>query len=84
LADKRTNAFSITTSEIACKSKNLSWWHYRGFDFDSAEGESELVSGFNIESGAGGFTLIFLAEYASILFMRLLFCVIFWGVIWIL
>ena len=47
--------------------------------FDFAEGESELVSGFNIEYGAGGFALIFLAEYASILFMRLLFCVIFLG-----
>nr|URH16456.1 NADH dehydrogenase subunit 1 [Kalotermitidae sp. A SH-2022a] len=47
--------------------------------FDFAEGESELVSGFNIEYGAGGFALIFLAEYASILFMSLLFCVIFLG-----
>jgi NADH-quinone oxidoreductase subunit H len=43
------------------------------FHFD--EGESELVSSFNIENGAGGFALIFLAEYASILCMRLLFCV---------
>jgi NADH-ubiquinone oxidoreductase chain 1 len=34
--------------------------------FDFAEGESELVSGFNIEYGAGGFALIFLAEYAQI------------------
>jgi NADH-ubiquinone oxidoreductase chain 1 len=40
--------------------------------FDFAEGESELVSGFNIEYGAGGFALIFMAEYASILFLRLL------------
>jgi NADH-ubiquinone oxidoreductase chain 1 len=47
--------------------------------FDFAEGESELVSGFNIEYGAGGFALIFLAEYARIFFMRLLFCVIFLG-----
>nr|URX52941.1 NADH dehydrogenase subunit 1 [Cryptotermes cynocephalus] len=47
--------------------------------FDFAEGESELVSGFNIEYGAGGFALIFLAEYASILFMSLLFCIIFLG-----
>nr|URX53667.1 NADH dehydrogenase subunit 1 [Bifiditermes nr. madagascariensis] len=47
--------------------------------FDFAEGESELVSGFNIEYGAGGFAFIFLAEYASILFMSLLFCVIFLG-----
>nr|YP_010352270.1 NADH dehydrogenase subunit 1 [Reticulitermes parvus]UOL50364.1 NADH dehydrogenase subunit 1 [Reticulitermes parvus] len=47
--------------------------------FDFAEGESELVSGFNVEYGGGGFALIFLAEYASILFMSLLFCVIFLG-----
>lgn len=38
--------------------------------FDFAEGESELVSGFNLEYAAGGFTLIFLAEYGMILFFR--------------
>nr|AUJ21238.1 NADH dehydrogenase subunit 1 [Hypselodoris bullocki] len=37
--------------------------------FDFAEGESELVSGFNIEFGGGLFAMLFLAEYASILFM---------------
>lgn len=47
--------------------------------FDFAEGESELVSGFNVEYRSGGFALIFLAEYARILFMRILFCVIFLG-----
>lgn len=47
--------------------------------FDFAEGESELVSGFNVEYRRGGFALIFLAEYASILFIRLLFRVIFLG-----
>nr|UFI48277.1 NADH dehydrogenase subunit 1 [Gymnosoma dolycoridis] len=47
--------------------------------FDFAEGESELVSGFNIEYSSGGFALIFLAEYASILFMSMLFCVMFLG-----
>nr|YP_002640599.1 NADH dehydrogenase subunit 1 [Hydroscapha granulum]CAR82402.1 NADH dehydrogenase subunit 1 [Hydroscapha granulum] len=47
--------------------------------FDFAEGESELVSGFNIEYSSGGFALIFLAEYSSILFMSLLFCVMFLG-----
>nr|YP_010240840.1 NADH dehydrogenase subunit 1 [Calohilara tibetensis]QTG40248.1 NADH dehydrogenase subunit 1 [Calohilara tibetensis] len=47
--------------------------------FDFAEGESELVSGFNVEYSSGGFALIFLAEYASILFMSLLFSVIFLG-----
>jgi NADH:ubiquinone oxidoreductase subunit H len=34
--------------------------------FDLAEGESELVSGFNVEYGGLKFALIFIAEYASI------------------
>lgn len=47
--------------------------------FDFAEGESELVSGFNVEYRRGGFALIFLAEYARILFISLLFRIIFLG-----
>nr|AQT38634.1 NADH dehydrogenase subunit 1 [Megathymus violae] len=47
--------------------------------FDFAEGESELVSGFNVEYSSGGFALIFLAEYSSILFMSLLFTLIYLG-----
>nr|AUN88089.1 NADH dehydrogenase subunit 1 [Somatochlora hineana] len=47
--------------------------------FDFAEGESELVSGFNIEYSGGGFALIFMAEYASILFMSMLFVILFFG-----
>nr|YP_009463599.1 NADH dehydrogenase subunit 1 [Argynnis sagana]AUW36025.1 NADH dehydrogenase subunit 1 [Argynnis sagana] len=47
--------------------------------FDFAEGESELVSGFNVEYSSGGFALIFLAEYSSILFMSLLFVIIYMG-----
>nr|YP_009485363.1 NADH dehydrogenase subunit 1 [Theretra japonica]AVR43448.1 NADH dehydrogenase subunit 1 [Theretra japonica] len=47
--------------------------------FDFAEGESELVSGFNIEYSSGGFALIFLAEYSSILFMSTLFVIIYMG-----
>nr|YP_006460017.1 NADH dehydrogenase subunit 1 [Issoria lathonia]ADI75290.1 NADH dehydrogenase subunit 1 [Issoria lathonia] len=47
--------------------------------FDFAEGESELVSGFNIEYSSGGFALIFLAEYSSILFMSMLFVIIYMG-----
>lgn len=47
--------------------------------FDFAEGESELVSGFNVEYRSGGFALIFLAEYASILFIRIVFVLIFMG-----
>nr|YP_006665693.1 NADH dehydrogenase subunit 1 [Galba pervia]AEO51213.1 NADH dehydrogenase subunit 1 [Galba pervia] len=45
--------------------------------FDFAEGESELVSGFNIEYGGGGFAMLFLAEYANILFMSMITVVIF-------
>jgi NADH:ubiquinone oxidoreductase subunit H len=41
--------------------------------FDFAEGESKLVSGFNIEYGAVGFALIFIAEYAIIFFISILF-----------
>lgn len=40
--------------------------------FDFSEGESELVSGFNIEYGSGGFAIIFIAEYARIFFLRIL------------
>nr|YP_009228468.1 NADH dehydrogenase subunit 1 [Gonista bicolor]ALF99729.1 NADH dehydrogenase subunit 1 [Gonista bicolor] len=47
--------------------------------FDFAEGESELVSGFNIEYAGGGFTLIFLAEYTSIIFMSMLLSLVFLG-----
>lgn len=37
--------------------------------FDFAEGESELVSGYNVEFSGIGFTLLFLSEYLSLLFM---------------
>lgn len=47
--------------------------------FDFAEGERELVSGFNIEYRRGGFALIFLAEYSIILFIRIIFVLIFIG-----
>jgi len=45
--------------------------------FDFAEGESELVSGFNIEYGRVGFALIFMAEYARIYFISCLITLIF-------
>nr|UDU84890.1 NADH dehydrogenase subunit 1 [Archips sp. 2019HN00066] len=47
--------------------------------FDFAEGESELVSGFNVEYSSGGFALIFLAEYSSIMFMSMLFILMYMG-----
>nr|YP_010157239.1 NADH dehydrogenase subunit 1 [Liolaemus millcayac]QRG01374.1 NADH dehydrogenase subunit 1 [Liolaemus millcayac] len=45
--------------------------------FDLTEGESELVSGFNVEYAAGPFALFFLAEYANIMMMNTLSCIIF-------
>lgn len=47
--------------------------------FDFAEGESELVSGFNVEYRGGIFALIFIAEYANILIISLLSIVFFSG-----
>nr|YP_009685699.1 NADH dehydrogenase subunit 1 [Epiplatys lamottei]QDU24355.1 NADH dehydrogenase subunit 1 [Epiplatys lamottei] len=47
--------------------------------FDLTEGESELVSGFNVEYAGGPFTLFFLAEYANILLMNTLSAIIFLG-----
>nr|UBU96202.1 NADH dehydrogenase subunit 1 [Meloe poggii] len=47
--------------------------------FDFAEGESELVSGFNVEYSSAGFALIFMAEYASILFMSMVCVLVFLG-----
>nr|YP_003713.1 NADH dehydrogenase subunit 1 [Rhyncholestes raphanurus]CAD48213.2 NADH dehydrogenase subunit 1 [Rhyncholestes raphanurus] len=47
--------------------------------FDLTEGESELVSGFNVEYAAGPFALFFLAEYANIMSMNALTAIIFLG-----
>nr|YP_010016889.1 NADH dehydrogenase subunit 1 [Scorpiops tibetanus]QOJ45420.1 NADH dehydrogenase subunit 1 [Scorpiops tibetanus] len=47
--------------------------------FDFSEGESELVSGFNIEYMSGGFALIFLAEYMNIILMSIVTTILFFG-----
>jgi len=47
--------------------------------FDLTEGESELVSGYNVEYSAMSFALFFLAEYSHIIFMSLMFVVLFLG-----
>nr|WKK49881.1 NADH dehydrogenase subunit 1 [Subulatus sp.] len=47
--------------------------------FDFSEGESELVSGFNIEYGGGGFSLLFISEYSSMIFICMLTCLVFLG-----
>nr|YP_009701290.1 NADH dehydrogenase subunit 1 [Cociella crocodilus]QEQ55512.1 NADH dehydrogenase subunit 1 [Cociella crocodilus] len=47
--------------------------------FDLTEGESELVSGFNVEYAGGPFALFFLAEYSNILLMNTLSTILFMG-----
>nr|QPP19891.1 NADH dehydrogenase subunit 1 [Cynoglossus monopus] len=47
--------------------------------FDLVEGESELVSGFNVEYASGPFALFFLAEYANIILMNTISVVLFFG-----
>nr|AGX31534.1 NADH dehydrogenase subunit 1 [Notochthamalus scabrosus]AGX31547.1 NADH dehydrogenase subunit 1 [Notochthamalus scabrosus]AGX31560.1 NADH dehydrogenase subunit 1 [Notochthamalus scabrosus]AGX31573.1 NADH dehydrogenase subunit 1 [Notochthamalus scabrosus]AGX31586.1 NADH dehydrogenase subunit 1 [Notochthamalus scabrosus] len=47
--------------------------------FDFAEGESELVSGFNVEYSAGGFALLFLGEYSMIILMSTVMVMLFMG-----
>lgn len=47
--------------------------------FDLTEGESELVSGFNVEYAGGPFALFFLAEYANILLINTLSAILFLG-----
>jgi len=47
--------------------------------FDIAEGESEIVSGFNIEYGGGLFALIFIREYGIIIILRFLTASLFLG-----
>lgn len=47
--------------------------------FDLAEGESELVSGFNVEYGGGLFALIFIREYGMIIVLSFITSVVFMG-----
>nr|ARK36810.1 NADH dehydrogenase subunit 1 [Cynoglossus joyneri] len=47
--------------------------------FDLVEGESELVSGFNVEYASGPFALFFLAEYANIMLMNAISIILFFG-----
>nr|BAV82746.1 NADH dehydrogenase subunit 1 [Heligmosomoides polygyrus] len=45
--------------------------------FDFAEGESELVSGYNVEYASVAFVLLFLSEYGSLIFFSVLSSVLF-------
>lgn len=47
--------------------------------FDFAEGERELIRGFNLEYASAGFIYIFLREYGIILFFRILSSLIFFN-----
>ena len=47
--------------------------------FDLTEGESELVSGFNVEYSSFPFALFFLGEYSNIIFSCFLLSTIFFG-----
>ncbi len=47
--------------------------------FDLTEGESELVSGFNVEYSAMTFALFFLAEYGHIILMSFFTSLLFFG-----
>nr|QHO63854.1 NADH dehydrogenase subunit 1 [Geukensia demissa] len=49
--------------------------------FDFVEGESELVSGFNVEYSGGLFAMIFMSEYSSMLYSSVLSSVLFFGFI---
>lgn len=47
--------------------------------FDLPEGESELVSGYNVEYSAMTFAMFFLAEYTHIIFMSVFISLLFLG-----
>nr|UTN43126.1 NADH dehydrogenase subunit 1 [Quadraceps punctatus] len=51
--------------------------------FDLSEGESELVSGFCVEYGGTGYTLIFLSENLSLMWVSVLLVNIFFGGWWV-
>nr|YP_010583735.1 NADH dehydrogenase subunit 1 [Sepia orbignyana]UXN83931.1 NADH dehydrogenase subunit 1 [Sepia orbignyana] len=67
------NFFMLLMWFVSCVAET----HRAPFDF--AEGESELVSGFNVEYGGVGFAILFMAEYSNILFMSVLLTSLFCG-----
>nr|QQQ88749.1 NADH dehydrogenase subunit 1 [Hyalella kochi] len=69
------NALFLAPLMVIWKITSLAETNRTPYDF--SEGESELVSGFNTEYAAGGFSLLFMAEYGNIIFMSLLFVLLF-------
>ena len=47
--------------------------------FDFAEGESELVRGFNVEYSRVAFVLLFLSEYGSLIFFSVISSILFFN-----
>jgi NADH-quinone oxidoreductase subunit H len=47
--------------------------------FDLAEGESEIVAGYQVEYSGISFALFFLAEYANMILMSILAAILYWG-----
>jgi NADH-quinone oxidoreductase subunit H len=47
--------------------------------FDVAEGESEIVAGFNVEYSGAAFAIFFLAEYANMVLISTLTSIMFLG-----
>lgn len=47
--------------------------------FDLTEGESELVSGYNVEFSGAPFALFFIGEYAKIILIKVLTVILFFG-----
>lgn len=47
--------------------------------FDLTEGESELVSGYNVEYSGAPFALFFIGEYAKIILMKVISSILFFG-----
>jgi NADH-quinone oxidoreductase subunit H len=46
---------------------------------DEAEAESEIVSGYNTDFGAVGFTIFFISEYSNVILMSAMMVVLFFG-----
>ena len=47
--------------------------------FDLPEAEAELVAGYNVDYSALPFAMFFLGEYANMILMSVIFCLLFVG-----